>query len=657
MLGHDALIILDYNRPVSVVGYDESLGSKTYQTVSGVVAYDDPQTRRTLHLIINQAIHIPHLDHHLLCPMHRVNDVIVNNLPNFLVANPTDQMHALTLTDPDNPLQLVILPLTLRGVTLVLNVRSMTINEFNSHNYLRLHLTSETLTWDPMTDLYELQEHVVMDYSGNIIRGVAARGPALILNELQSLTIDLVDLMHDCNFHQVLTSHVVVSSVDSSLSGHMRLRKTAPIDFMTLAGQWMIALDRVKKTVQRTTQQGVCTCLNPTLAQQSPTNDQMLCYRRLPHTTFTDMLFAGMPSCSGNKCAQVYSTSFGWARAHSMTRKGEAHETLSLLFHRDGVPPTIILDGLKEQCKGDFKRKLRNTDCHTRQTEPYSPWQQAAEGCIHELKRGMSHKMIKTSSPRVLWDHCIELEVLIRSSTSNTVYMTNGEVPETIMTSSTADISHICEFGWYDWVMFWDNVPTFPDIKLILGQYFGPPTNVGSALIAKILKSNGQTVCRSTLRHLTDEEIHCPIHQEMCRVFDETIVNHFGPNATDQDFPAEDLTPNFDFYDDDHDLDPDHGDLEVTPEMGDNYLNVEISVPQGGTLMKSWVTSQKRDKDGHRVGLANANPILDTREYMFTFDDGDKTVLSANLIAEAMYAQCDPDGNQYVLLDSIIDHR
>ncbi len=53
VLGHDALIILDYQRPVSVVGYDKSLGSKTYQTVSGVIAYDDPQTGRMLHLIIN----------------------------------------------------------------------------------------------------------------------------------------------------------------------------------------------------------------------------------------------------------------------------------------------------------------------------------------------------------------------------------------------------------------------------------------------------------------------------------------------------------------------------------------------------------------------------------------------------------------------------
>ncbi len=96
-----------------------------------------------------------------------------------------------------------------------------------------------------------------------------------------------------------------------------------------------------------------------------------------------------------------------------MTRKGEAHETLSLLFHRDGVPPTMVFDGLNEHCKGDFKRKLRKADCHARQTEPYFPWQQATGGCIRKLKRGVSHKMIKTGSPRVLWDHCIELEAQI----------------------------------------------------------------------------------------------------------------------------------------------------------------------------------------------------------------------------------------------------
>jgi hypothetical protein len=77
--------------------------------------------------------------------------------------------------------------------------------------------------------------------------------------------------------------------------------------------------------------------------------------------------------------------------------------------------------------------------------------------------------------------------------------MTAGQVPETIMTRNTPNINHIAEFGWYDWVMFHDNKPSYPDNKLILGYYLGPAINTGSALMAKILKSNGGFVCRSTL--------------------------------------------------------------------------------------------------------------------------------------------------------------
>ncbi len=113
-----------------------------------------------------------------------VNDVTINYLPKFLAANPTDQTHALTMTDPNNPLQPVILPLTLRGVTSLLNVRTVTIDEFNSQDYPRLHLTSETLIWDPTTNLYAQQENAMMDYSGNIVRDTAMRGrvPILIVN-------------------------------------------------------------------------------------------------------------------------------------------------------------------------------------------------------------------------------------------------------------------------------------------------------------------------------------------------------------------------------------------------------------------------------------------------------------------------------------------
>jgi hypothetical protein len=51
--------------------------------------------------------------------------------------------------------------------------------------------------------------------------------------------------------------------------------------------------------------------------------------------------------------------------------------------------------------------------------------------------------------------------------------MTAGQVPETIMTGNTANISHIPKFGLYDWVMFCDNEPSYSDDKRILGHWIG----------------------------------------------------------------------------------------------------------------------------------------------------------------------------------------
>jgi len=341
----------------------------------------------------------------------------------------------------------------------------------------------------------------------------------------------------------------------------------------------------------------------------------MLWYKRLLHTVFTDTMFALTVSRQGNKMAQIYSTSFGWARAHPMKRKGETHETLLLMFHGDGVPPTMVTDGSKEQTQGDFRRKLREADCHLRVTEPYSPWQQATEGCIHEIKQGSLRKMICTGSPKPLWDHYLELEALVRSCTCNDIYMTAGQVPETIMTSSTADISHITEFGWYDRVMYRDNVPSYPDDRLIMGRYLGPVTDIGSALTANILQPNGQFVCRSTLRHLTNEEYQSSVHLDKRRQFDESVVAHLGPASTVQDFPAENLTPDPDYFDDIDPIDPDYGDAEITPEMGDNYLSAKIELPRGRTMVKGRVATRKHDRDGNPIGLANSkfylrHPIL-----------------------------------------------
>ena len=67
--------------------------------------------------------------------------------------------------------------------------------------------------------------------------------------------------------------------------------------------------------------------------------------------------------------------------------------------------------------------------------------------------------------------------------------------------------------------------------------------------------------------------------------------------------------------------------------------------------------SHKRDSDGNPIGRANDNPILDSRHYLVEFDDGDVSELTANVIAESMYAMCDPDGHKVMLFDCITDFR
>ncbi len=99
----------------------------------------------------------------------QVNDVIVNDTHKLLMSDPTDHMHALTIIDPHQPAQTVILPLALRGVTSLLYVRGITLDKWNSDTFKRLHLTSETSTWDPTTTLYEEQEAAMIDNSGCVV--------------------------------------------------------------------------------------------------------------------------------------------------------------------------------------------------------------------------------------------------------------------------------------------------------------------------------------------------------------------------------------------------------------------------------------------------------------------------------------------------------
>ena len=144
----------------------------------------------------------------------------------------------------------------------------------------------------------------------------------------------------------------------------------------------------------------------------------------------------------------------------------------------------------------------------------------------------------------------------------------------------------------------------------------------------------------------------------------EQLNSNIGPACVLTDFPANDLTPDFEFYADNHDEDDFEGtpdEIEEAPiptlEASDTYVGVAIQLPRAGGEARGRVKKRARDNDGNVIGRAHERPILDTRQYIFEFEDGEEAELAANVIAQSMYAQCDPDGNQYVMFDSFVDFR
>jgi hypothetical protein len=87
---------------------------------------------------------------------------------------------------------------------------------------------------------------------------------------------------------------------------------------------------------------------------------------------FNDTMYSIILSRQSNKAAQVFCTDFGFVRAFPVKLESKAHEGLSLLFHRYGVPNVIVMDGDNAQTEGDLRRKLCDAGCHIKQTDTHT---------------------------------------------------------------------------------------------------------------------------------------------------------------------------------------------------------------------------------------------------------------------------------------------
>ena len=91
--------------------------------------------------------------------------------------------------------------------------------------------------------------------------------------------------------------------------------------------------------------------------------------------------------------------------------------------------------------------------------------------------------------------------------------------------------------------------------------------------------------------------------------------------------------------------------------MTDLLINAEVLLPQGESEQLAKVIRRAVDDDGKIIGTFNSNPVLNTLMYEVEFPDGVVKEYAANVIAENILKQVDPNGRHSLVLDGIVGHR
>jgi hypothetical protein len=216
----------------------------------------------------------------------------------------------------------------------------------------------------------------------------------------------------------------------------------------------------------------------------------------------------------------------------------------------------IVMDGANAQVEGELRRKLRNSGCHIKQTEPHTQSYNMGEGGVRELKKGVGRQMLCSGCPKRFWDDCIIREAYVRSQTSLGIFGLEGQVPESKVKCKTVDISTIAQYAWYEWVKFRNTAAKFPVSKIQLGRDLGATIDIGPVVMRKILKKNGSVMYRSSVRPLAPDEIQSTTEKKEREEFDIIVEKKFGPSMDMDDFKddpdyADFVTPTYDCYEGD----------------------------------------------------------------------------------------------------------
>lgn len=663
-------IIMEYSgRVCDVYPYSQEYEAITdVPIVRGATAVQNQETGETIILIVNEGLWFgDKMDHSLINP---------NQLRHFGVDvcdNPYTE-GGMYIRESESQ---TFITLHSKGIIVFVDSHTPTTHELQTCQHVVL--TSPSI-WNPMTVcLGEVHTGSSNDteYIRNKAYDIASKAniidsDSLYLSYISSVYTNPTNPSHS-------TAYISGIDVDiPPIKNFISKKRHTNVTPEDLSHRWHIGVKQAQNTLDSTTQRFTRSALLPLSRRYR--NDRMFYRKYLNHQFAADLYMARTTSLHGNTCAYIFAHKCGFAQVYPQQNKTKSADSLRQFSTDFGIPRKLIVDGALEQVgrNTEFIKRCRQYDIDLHVSSPRRPKENPAEGVIREVRKKWFRLMQATNMPKRLWDYGIAWVTEIMQRTVTSSAYAQGRTPLEIITGDTPDISEYLDFGIYDWVLYKDNAG-YGETKL--GRMLGVSHRVGPMMSYWILPISCHIISCTTVQRLTLLEQQQDVYIQRCKHFDTTVSERLRDGQHMLIIEQQDQPYNWDDYDFTQDEDfvseygraltindksipeadvlPQPTSITPTADAFDPYVNMEIALPRGedGAMQFAQVKKRKIDSDGVPIGVANDNPLFDNRVYVVEWLDGHTEELMANIIAENLFSQIDNEGNRFVLLDDIVDHR
>ena len=673
-LGQNFCILQYTSRQADVYAYDTQIEpTKGVPIVSGATAFDDNRTGLTYILVFHESLYYgDKLDHSLVNPNQcRSFGLEVND-------NPFDKDNDVGIKATSE----LFIPLTTKGTKVHFKTRVPTENELET--CLHIDMTSK-IEWNPNEIKLGEINNVKSTEHEEFARKSETNVNMTKYHEYINPTSDEA-LLHSIEPSMVKLGEMISAKHTEALKYRDKSmdiparrsfvsterHKTATAE--TLSENFMIGIKRARATLDATTQRGTRSAVLPLSRRYRM--DRYFNLKRLNGRFASDTLWSKKRSLHSNIAAQIYSHKCGFKAIYPMKKADNENVGGSLMeFIKDyGAPDHLTFDGAAVQVgsKTTFQEILRKSMIQYHVSGPRRPNENPAEGAIRDLKMRWYRVQAKRNIPDRLWDYGVKWVCETENILSNSSKYCKGRTPAEIITGETQDISEYLDFGLYDYVTFRQNAGLgLPEI----GRWLGVSHRFGQLMSYWILPESGIPISCSTVQNLTNAEKSTTEWKEKIKSFEERLRNKWDATSADVNngIPQTEGVENVLSLEDEPDEFKQEfkrvissKDIPEADDLNDNeygeydpYLNMTLSVKHGleGRVQDAVVKRRATGDDGKPIGIANSNPMLDTRQYEVEYSDGHEEILTANTIAINLLSQVDEEGHRQLLLDEIEDHR